>query len=178
MNHEIGPESLELARFIRPGDAVVVGQACAEPLTLSEALAAQRVAIGGCHVFLGPAFAGTFRPEHADHLAFTAYAASGSNQALARARKLDVLPCHYSALPRLFSSGKCPADVVLMQVGPAAGDGFSLGLANDHIIDAARRARVVIAELNDQVPDTPGSAVPGDIRIDVLMRTSRPPAML
>src|SRR5215472_690469 len=178
MRHEIAPETLELSRFIRPGDAVVVGQACAEPLTLSEALAAQRVAIGGCRVFLGPAFGGTFRPEHADHLAFTAYAASGSNQALARAGKLDILPCHYSALPRLFSSGKRPADVVLMQVGPAAGSSFSLGLANDHIIDAARRARVVIAELNDQVPDTPGSALPADIRIDVLMRTSRPPAML
>jgi acyl-CoA hydrolase len=178
MSHEIARENLELARFIRPGDAVVVGQACAEPLTLTEALAAQRAAIGGCRVFLGPAFAGTFRPEHADHLAFTAYAASGSNQALARAGKLDILPCHYSALPRLFSSGKRPADVVLLQVGSSASGGFSLGLANDHLIDAARRARVVIAELNDQVPDTPGSALPPDIRIDVLVRTARPPAML
>src|SRR5690348_6828426 len=178
MTHEIASENLEFARFIRPGDAVVVGQACAEPLTLTEALAAQRAAIGGCRVFLGPAFAGTFRPEHADHLAFTAYAASGSNQALARAGKLDILPCHYSALPRLFASGKRPVDAVLMQVCPAAAGAFSLGLAYDHLIDAARRARVVIAELNEEVPDTPGSALPADIRVDVLVRTSRAPAML
>src|SRR5215831_16994727 len=178
MTIEISADALELARFIRPGDAVLVGQACAKPLTLTEALAAQRAVIGGCRVFLGPAFAGTFRPEHADHLAFTAYAASGSNQALARDGKLDILPCHYSALPRLFATGKRLADVVLMQIGPAATGGFSLGLANDHLIDAARRARVVIAELNDQVPDTAGSALPADIRIDVLVRTTRPPAML
>lgn len=178
MTEEIAPNNLELAHFIRPGDAVVVGQACAEPLTLTEALASQRAVIGGCRVFLGPAFAGTFRPEHADHLAFTAYAASGSNQALARAGKLDILPCHYSALPRLFATGKRPADVVLMQLGPAADGGFSLGLANDHLIDAARRARTVLAELNDQVPDTAASALPVDIRIDGLVRTSRPPAML
>jgi acyl-CoA hydrolase len=177
MTEEIARDQLDLAEFIRPGDAVVVGQACAEPLTLTEALAAQRAAIGGARVFLGPAFAGTFRPEHADHLAFTAYAASGSNQALARAGKLDILPCHYSALPRLFTTGMRPADAVLMQLGPA-GAGFSLGLANDHLIDAARRARVVLVELNDQVPDTAGSALPADIRIDVLVRTSRPPAML
>jgi acyl-CoA hydrolase len=176
MTEEIAPNNLELAHFIRPGDAVVVGQACAEPLTLTEALASQRAVIGGCRVFLGPAFAGTFRPEHADHLAFTAYAASGSNQALARAGKLDILPCHYSALPRLFATGKRPVDVVLMQLGPAADGGFSLGLANDHLIDAARRARTVLAELNDQVPDTAASALP--IRIDGLVRTSRPPAML
>src|SRR5215469_137332 len=106
MTHEIAPENIELAELIRPGDAVVVGQACAEPLTLTEALAAQRAAIGGCSVFLGPAFAGTFRPEHADHLSFSAYAASGANQALARAGMLDILPCHYSALPRLFATGK------------------------------------------------------------------------
>jgi acetyl-CoA hydrolase len=68
--------------------------------------------------------------------------------------------------------------VVLIEVGPSAGGGFCLGLANDHLIDAARRARVVIAELNDQVPDTAGSALPTDIRIDGLVRTSRPPAML
>jgi acetyl-CoA hydrolase len=178
MTSDVAAVDLDLARFIRPGDAVVVGQACAEPLTLTEALAAQRAAIGGCRVFLGPAFAGTFRPEHSDHLVFTAYAASGANQALSRAGKLDILPCHYSALPRLFASGKRPADVVLLQVGPAATGGFNLGLANDHVVDAARRARVVIAELNDQVPDTPGSTLPADIRIDVLVRTSRPPAML
>src|SRR5438874_8539876 len=128
-NHHIAPQNLNLAEFIRAGDAVVVGQACAEPLTLTQMLSDQRAAIGGCRVFLGPAFAGTFRPEHADHLAFTAYAASGSNQALARAGKLDILPCHYSALPRVFATGKRPVDVVLMQIGPSAG-GLSLGLAN------------------------------------------------
>ena len=176
---EIPPDALDLAQFIKPNDVVVVGQGCAEPLTLTEALVRQRAAIGHCRVFLGPAFAGTFRPEHADHLGFTAYAASGSNMALARAGRLDIVPCHYSELPALFSEGRQRADVVLLQLAPEDAAGrFRLGMAVDYQIEAARHARVVIAEVNDQVPETPGSELPDDLRIDAMIRTSRAPAML
>src|ERR1700730_13214624 len=73
MTTDLAPGDLDLARFIRAGDRIVVGQGCAEARTLTEALVAQRAAIGRARVFLGPSFAGTFRPEHGDHLGFTAY---------------------------------------------------------------------------------------------------------
>jgi hypothetical protein len=41
------PAPLDLARYIRPGAPVAWGQGCAEPLTLTEALAAQRQQLGG-----------------------------------------------------------------------------------------------------------------------------------
>src|SRR3546814_10756983 len=50
--------------IIRKGDAILWGQACAEPLTLTEALVAQRAEIGGVNVFLGSGFSNTLRPEH------------------------------------------------------------------------------------------------------------------
>ena len=56
----------ELARHIRPGDGIVVGQACAEPLTLMEALVAQRASFSGASVFLGVNYAGIVKREHAD----------------------------------------------------------------------------------------------------------------
>ncbi len=178
MTKEISATDLDLARHVRPGDTVIIGQGCAEALSLSEALLGARAAIGRCRVFLGPAFAASFRPEHGDHLAFMGYAASGSNQALARAGLLDIVPCHYSELPALFREGRQPADVVLLQAVEAADGRLFLGMANDHQIDAARRARLVIAEINDRVPETPGSELPADIRIDLMLRSSRPPAML
>ena len=55
-------------RFIRPGDGVMLGQACAEPQTLTEALVAQRAAFSGATLFLGVNYAGIVKPEHADHL--------------------------------------------------------------------------------------------------------------
>src|SRR5580704_9540578 len=138
MTTDLAPGDLDLARFIRAGDRIVVGQGCAEPRTLTEALVAQRAAIGRARVFLGPSFAGTFRPEHGDHLGFTAYGASGSNQALARAGLLDVVPCHYSDLPALFSEHRQRADVVLLQIAPPTEDGARfVGMANDYQVDAA-----------------------------------------
>ena len=175
MTAEISAAELDLTRYIRPGDTVVPGQGCAEPLTLTEALVRQRATLGRVRVFLGPSFAGTFRPEHGDRLGFTAYAASGSNQALARAGLLDIVPCHYAELPALFASGRQRADVVLLQL---TASGRFCGMANDYQIDAARRARAVIAELNERVPETPGSELSADLRIDALIRTSREPALL
>ena len=41
----IAATDLDLSEFIRPGDRIVVGQAAGEPVTLTEALVAQRAAI-------------------------------------------------------------------------------------------------------------------------------------
>jgi len=175
MRREIAADALDFKEFIRPGDRIVIGQGGAEALTLSEILVRQRAALGPLRLFLGPTFAGSFRPEHADRLAFTAYAASGSNQALARAGLLDIMPIHYSELPALFAAGEPRAEVVLLQLAP---EGRLLGMANDYQIDAARRARAVIAEINERVPETPGSELPEDIRIDAVIRSAREPAMM
>jgi acyl-CoA hydrolase len=177
MMQEIAAEALDLARLIRAGDTIVVGQGCGEPLALTAALVRQRRALGRVRLFLGPGFAGTFRPEHGDHLEFCGYAGSGSNQALARSQLLDIVPSHYSALPALFAEGMQPADVVLLLAGGAPGRLF-LGMGVDYAVAAARRARLVIAELNPEVPETPGSALPGDLRIDLLVRSDRAPATL
>src|ERR1700730_3278602 len=93
---------LDLARYIRPGDTVAWGQACAEPLSLTEALADQRKALGGVRCFAG--ISAVLRPEHCDYLSVTSYTAAGANRALAEAGALDILAAHYSDLPGLLSA--------------------------------------------------------------------------
>ena len=46
-------DALDLARYVRPGALVAWGQGCAEPLTLTEALAGQRQQLGGVRCFAG-----------------------------------------------------------------------------------------------------------------------------
>jgi acetyl-CoA hydrolase len=170
---------LHFAELIRPGDTVVWGQACAEPLTLTERLMDQRAEIGSFRCFLGIPASGTVRPEHADHVRFVSYCGTGTNAALARAGALDVVPVHYSTLPDLLTHGPLRADVVLLQLPPADQRGrYSLGLADDYFSAAIGTARVVIAEVNDQVPRTCGRRVLTGTDLDVLVRTSRPPAEL
>ena len=145
----------DLARFIRPGDGIVLGQACAEPQTLSAALAAQRASFSGAGVFLGVNYAGNLRPEHADHLKFSSYCGAGHNRALADAGALDIHPHPYSRLAPLIRQRKIPCDVALIQVSPPNARGeYSMGLAVDYLPPAIETARAVIAEVNDRVPWT------------------------
>src|SRR5512132_3601572 len=125
---------MELARHIRPGDGVIFGQACAEPQTLVEALVAQRAQFSGASLFLGVNWAGTVKPQHADHLRLSAYCGSGHNRALADAGVLDIHPHPYSRLAPLIRERRIPGDVVLIQVSPPNARGeYSMGLAVDYL---------------------------------------------
>lgn len=169
-------EALDLAVFIRPGDTILWGQGAGEPLALTRTLAAQRASLGGVRGFLGIGASGTFGPEHADHIRFCSYCGTGSNRALAQAGRLDILPCHYSRLPALIRSGRLKVDVAMVQVPPADDDGrFSLGLSHDYLHAALGSARVVLAEINEQLPWTAGTAWLRAEDIDAAVVTSRPP---
>lgn len=157
MNHLID----QLQNLIRPGDTLWWGQATAEPLTLTRAVTEHRHALarsGRLRVFVGLAASSTLQPAQADVLDFFGYAAGGAHRALAEAGVLDILPSHYSQLPGLIREGVLPVDVVLLQVSPPDAQGrYSLGLAHEYLPAAIARARVVIGEVNPDVPWTHGS---------------------
>lgn len=168
---------LDLAGLVRPGDLVVWGQACAEPLSLTEQLMRQRAEIGHFRCFLGIPTSDTVLPEHGDQVSFLSYCGSGGNRALYRDGVLDIVPVHYSGLPDLLSCGPLRADVLLLQVSPPDEHGrYSLGLADDYVSAVVATARVVVAEVNDQVPRTHGSRELTDDDFDVIVRSSRAPA--
>lgn len=170
---------MNLASLVRPGDGIIWGQACAEPQTLVESLIAQRARLGGQRggvgVFLGSSYSGLVRPEHADHLRLTSYCGTGSNRALVQAGVLDLLPVPYSQLDSLIRSKTIKCDVVMLQVSPPNARGeYSLGLGVEYLAAALDMARVVIAEVNDQVPWTNTDVLLKDGDIDLKVETSRP----
>jgi acetyl-CoA hydrolase len=170
---------MELSRWIRPGDGVVFGQACAEPQTLVEALVAQRQAYSGATLFLGVNWSGTVKPEHADHLRLTAYCGSGHNRKLADAGVLDIHPHPYSQLASLIRQRKIKADVVLLQVSPPNARGeYSLGLSAEYLVPALEACRAVIAEVNDRVPWTYSDRLLKREHFAALIETSREPVAL
>jgi acetyl-CoA hydrolase len=169
----------DLTSVIRPGDGIVWGQACAEPQTLVEAVAAQRAAFSGARIFLGSSFSGLLKPEHADHLRFASYCGTGNNRALADAGVLEIYPAPYSQLGDLIRAGHIRADIVLLQVSPPNSRGeYSLGLGVEYLAPALETARVVVAEVNDQVPWTHTEPLLRKKDFALIVETSRPPVYL
>ena len=167
--------TIELGRlafrdYVRPGDFVVWGQGCGEPLSLTETLMGQRRDIGRFSVFTGLCYSPTADPQFADAVDFYSYHGGASNRQLGD--RLNIVPCHYSQLPAILRE-RC--DVLLVQVSPPNKDGrYSLGLSQDYLIPLIDHARTVIAEVNDQVPWIASERTLGDADIDMAVTTSQP----
>ena len=168
---------IDLATHVRPGDTLVWGQTCGEPTTLVEILVAQADGIGDLRCFVGiPAQSALTVETVPAGLAVHSYCGAGTNAALHAADRLEIWPVHYSTLPTLLSGGTLHADVVLAQVSPPDEHGHhSLGLGDDYFSAAIDTARVVIAEINDQVPFTYGARTLTTDQITASIRTSRTP---
>lgn len=175
MPKTVAAADLDLKSIIKPGDQIVWGQATGEPQTLTEALVAQRQDIGPVSVFLGAGFSDTLKPGHADRIRFRGFGGIGTHRRLAKAGVLEIVPCHVGQIGRYIEDGTIACDVAFIQVSPANSAGeHSFGVVNDYVQSAVRRARVVVAEVNEQVPWTYGEGhLPHD-RIDILVPTSRP----
>jgi acyl-CoA hydrolase len=171
----VNPSELDLSRFLKPGDRIVFGQACGEPTTLVEALIAQGKDIGGLSAFIATSFSGLFTPETAASFRLSSMGAIGALRSMTKAGALDVIPMHVSQVGPLITAGVIPCDVAMIQVSPADADGnHSCGLISDYVRAAVEKARVVIAEVNDQVPYTFGETIPASA-IDVAVQASRAP---
>ncbi|MGO4391685.1 acetyl-CoA hydrolase/transferase family protein [Variovorax sp. M-6] len=153
--------------LLRAGDRIVCGQVTAEPRTLTRKLLQQADDAMPLTMFLGATMSDTFAGRLPSAMRFVSYGALAGTASLADRGLLDVVAEPYSALAGLFESGAQGADVVLLQLAPGRdGRPPSLGLANDYTLAAARRARVVIAELNPAAPWTHGAELPDALRID------------
>jgi acyl-CoA hydrolase len=149
---------LDLAPYIGPGDGVWWGQAGAEPEPLVNALLDQADAIGPVRAFTGMTWNERLSGSLPAALTVLSYGGLGGLRTLSREGSLRVVPCHYSALPRLFAKGLLPSDVGLLQVSAPDPTGMvSLGIGVEYVADAVPHTRTLIAEINHQMPATRGA---------------------
>ncbi len=167
---------LDLGQYLRRGDRIVLGQACGEPTTLVEALIAQGSGIGDLSAFIATSFSGLFTPDTADRFALSSMGAIGALRTMAAAHKLGIIPCHVGQIGPMIADGIIGCDVAFVQVSPADRDGnHSFGLIADHVATAVAKARLVIAEVNDQVPFVYGDGVLASSKIAVAVHVTRVP---
>lgn len=68
--------------------------------------------------------------------------------------------------------------MVLIQLASPGSRGLNSGLARDYVLDAAKTARLVIAEMNADAPWTYGAELPYDLRVDICVEAEKPPLEL
>jgi acyl-CoA hydrolase len=177
MPKEIDLQGLDLASIIRDGDHIVWGSGTGEPVQLIKKFLEQRHRIGRTSVFLGGiSYTETLKPEHADVVTFSGFGAMARLRGFCRAGALRVIPCHLSALCGYLESGIIGSDIVFVKLSaPDESGGYSFSLENDYLQAAMARARVVIAEINDQLPWTYFDGKLDASRIDYAVHTSDPP---
>ncbi len=163
---------------IRPGDKIFVGSGCADPQALLTELVrrGEDKEISGTtayQMFGGSAnlLAG-FAGPHNTVVAFTATAALESAQRLGHA---TYVPWTIFATSELISTGELDFDVALISTSPPDRHGFlSLGVSVDFAYEVSRRARLVVAEVNNRMPRTYGVGSVHSSRLAGLIEVSRP----
>ncbi|MCW3040369.1 MAG: hypothetical protein JWM31_2274 [Solirubrobacterales bacterium] len=164
----LDPAAPDLGRWLRPGDGVAVGQCCAEPTALVEAVIASGT--DGLRLFAGMSYTDVFSAAAAAGIQVRSYGGLGR---VGRVPGLEVIACNYSALPALFAAGRLPGDVLLVQLSPPDAEGrCSFGPAAEYLVDALPHARVVIAEVNARCPRTAGASVAYD-ELTAVLHTDR-----
>ena len=155
----------EAVSVIRSGDRIFIHTAAAAPQVLVQALAERGNELRNVQIYQlhteGPApyaeeqYQGSFRV----HSLFT-----GANMREAvQDGRADFVPVFLSDIPRLFRRGVIPLDVAILQVSPPDAHGYvTLGVSVDTSLAAAQSAKVLIAEINPQMPRTQGD---GNIHI-------------
>jgi acyl-CoA hydrolase len=145
---------------VESGQRVFLHQGCAKPETLLNALIGRapelreveivHLATAGRADHINPEYTGRFR-----HTAF--FIAQNSRQAV-RERRADFIPIFIREIEQLFESGAMPLDVALIQCTPPDAYGYmSLGPSVDIALTAARCAKHLVVQVNDQSPRTMGN---------------------
>jgi 4-hydroxybutyrate CoA-transferase len=166
----------DVISVVRSGTNIFLHGACATPAPLIEALCARRdleaVRIYHLHTS-GPApFAE--RGREGEFRSVSLFTGAPLRAAVAENRA-DFVPIFLSDIPGLFLSGAVALDVAVVQVSPPDRHGLcSLGTSCDAAKAAVETARIVIAEINEQMPRTHGNnLVPLD-RVHAFVATDRP----
>jgi len=89
--------------------------------------------------------------------------------------RADFTPIFLSDIPAFLMSDGLQLDAAILQLSPPDKHGFcTLGTSVDAALAASRKARVIVAEINDQMPRTHGNTLVPFDSIAAFVHTDRP----
>jgi acyl-CoA hydrolase len=145
----------DAVRLVRNGDAIIVPTGVGEPPTLLTALSEQRRDFSDVKVsqILAMRKYGYIDPQTVDHVRHAAFFFGGATRAGGQEGWIDFIPNYFSEIPHQIERGQIAANVVFSMASPMDARGFfSVSLGADYTMAAIAKARVVVLEVNPNVP--------------------------
>jgi len=156
----------EAVSHIESGDRVFIGTGCGEPQHLSKTMVGdQTIQDIMVYQMLSSTFAQFVEDESFLRRFFLKlfFISRDMRQAAFNGR-IEYIPAYLSQIPSLFSRGTIGLDVALVQVSPPDTFGYcSLGVSVDITKAGTENAKLVIAQVNENMPMTYGD---GFIHVD------------
>jgi 4-hydroxybutyrate CoA-transferase len=167
----------EALSCVQSGMRVYIQPGCAEPETLVEALMRRGPFVQDVEIvhMMTMGAAPYVAPEMAGHFRHNAMFIGGNVREAINDGRADYTPIYLSEIEGLFETGAMPIDVALLELSPPDSHGFcSFGVGVDTSLTAAKSARYVVAQINDQMPRTYGDSFIHVTDIDAVVNSSRP----
>ena len=167
----------EALRCVQSGMRVYIQPGCAEPETLVEALMRRGPFVDEVEIvhMMTMGVAPYVAPEMAGHFRHNAMFIGPNVREAINEGRADYTPIYLSEIEGLFESGAMPIDVALLELSPPDSHGYcSFGVGVDTSLTAAKCARYVVAQINDQMPRTYGDSFIHVTDLDAIVDSSRP----
>lgn len=146
----------EAVKVVKSGDWVDYAWCANTPIALDKALAARAneltdVKVRGGVLMWAPEI---FKVENpAEHFIWNSWHMSGIERKHIATGASFYGPIRYSELPRYYRDSTCPPDVAMIQVTPMDQHGyFNFGLSASHLAAVCETAKVIIVEVNENIP--------------------------
>lgn len=171
----------DAVRVVQSGNRVFIAGNCGVPLRIYEALLRRAPEIENVElfhlVFMGPG--SHVNSSMQGHIRLNTAFISDSVREAVNTGRADFMPCFLSEVPLLFRNGQLPLDVAILHISSPDNHGFcSLGVEAGLDKTPSQTARVVIAEMNDQMPRALGDSFIHISEIDFIVPVSYPLAEL
>jgi acyl-CoA hydrolase len=162
----------EAVRIIQSNQRVFVQGSAATPVYLTQALGERAAELKQVEI-VSLSTLGDLQLHDAEHPSsfyFNALFVSANIREAVNEHRGDYIPVFLSEIPRLFASGMLPVDVALIHVSPPDTHGYcSLGVSVDITKAALKQSKIVIAQVNRNMPRTLGDGLISIRDIDYLV---------
>jgi len=169
----------EAVKHIKHGSRVLIEDTIAEPAILVDAMVANRDHFRDIEFTQMISFRGVktqpyLEPGMEKHFSMNAFMIGPTTRTTFAEGRMDFSTSFYGSLPNVYRTIK-PLDAALVQVTPPDDEGFcSLGVCVCYTRVAVDTAKLVIAEVNDQMPYTYGDSKIHVSQIDYFIENSHP----